>query len=161
MPVIADLICWQQQAYRWNRTKSTVHSKLAFHSYVDLFPLFPSILTTGSRAKLKAKLEQLLEMGKGKGLGSGRKGTLTPRDVNTFYACNQLGTQTPESILNTLWYMVNLHFGIRGPQEHASMVRFRNDWRLCLACIFGNTFIEIYLQNCICNILLVFMETYL
>ncbi|KAJ8311334.1 hypothetical protein KUTeg_010689 [Tegillarca granosa] len=42
---------------------------------------------------------------------------LSDTDINKLYECKQLGTSTPTSLINTLWYLNNLHFGIRGGSE--------------------------------------------
>lgn len=48
---------------------------------------------------------------------------MTARDIDVFFERGQLGTSSPESILNSMWFMVNLYFGPKGVREHANMVR--------------------------------------
>ena len=42
---------------------------------------------------------------------------LTDIDINKLYDTNQLGTATPTSVINTVWYINPLHFGVRGGSE--------------------------------------------
>nr|KAG5700506.1 hypothetical protein BaRGS_013993 [Batillaria attramentaria] len=65
----------------------------------------------GSRAKLKTKQDLLVEQGKGQGIP--RFDMLTPQDVDTFYACGQLGTSSADSLINTLWFLLSIRFGFR------------------------------------------------
>ncbi|KAK7488097.1 hypothetical protein BaRGS_00020688, partial [Batillaria attramentaria] len=74
----------------------------------------------GSRAKLKTKQDLLVEQGKGQGIP--RFDMLTPQDVDTFYACGQLGTSSADSLINTLWFLLSIRFGFRMVREHSEMV---------------------------------------
>ena len=47
--------------------------------------------------------------------------TLTSSELNTLYAKNILGTEKPESLLNTLWLNNTIHFGLRGCKERRDM----------------------------------------
>lgn len=41
----------------------------------------------------------------------------------------QLGSDTPDSIINTLWFYNTVHFGLRGSDEHREMCW--DDIKLC------------------------------
>ena len=40
---------------------------------------------------------------------------------NTWWKCGQLSQKAAKSILNTLCWLFNLHFGLGGREEHHSM----------------------------------------
>jgi len=42
-------------------------------------------------------------------------------DLETLYAANQLGLNTPESLVNTAWFYTILHFGKRGCENQCAM----------------------------------------
>ena len=54
------------------------------------------------------------------------------------WECGQLGTHSPMSLINTIWWLFTLHFRLRGRQEHHSMTvsdfQFKKD-------DFGNEFV--------------------
>ena len=54
------------------------------------------------------------------------------------WECGQLGTHSPMSLINTIWWLFTLHFWLRGRQEHHSMTvsdfQFKKD-------DFGNEFV--------------------
>ena len=42
---------------------------------------------------------------------------LTDTEINTLFDKELLGKKTPSILLNTMWYLNTLHFGIRGGEE--------------------------------------------
>ena len=50
-----------------------------------------------------------------------RSFSLTKAEEETLWDCGQLGSSTPVSLVNTIWWLFTQHFGIRGRQEHHSM----------------------------------------
>ena len=72
-----------------------------------------------SRAVLEGKCKNLREHGKGK--RPNKSNSLSESEVNILWECGQLGTHSPMSLTNTIWWLFTLHFGLRGRQEHHSM----------------------------------------
>ena len=58
----------------------------------------------------------------GKGKLPKRADAITDEEINTLYEKGCLGADTPSSLLNTMWFLNTLHFGIRGGgEEHRSL----------------------------------------
>ena len=73
-----------------------------------------------TRDALKAKQKDL--KGQGKGSKPNRADPLLDHQIDQLYDFKQLGKQNPNSVLNTLWYLNTLHFGMRGGStEHRAM----------------------------------------
>ena len=73
-----------------------------------------------SRKVLKSKQKDL----KKQGLGNKPKAAdaISDGDIDLLYECKQLGINTPESVLNTLWLNNTKHFGMRGgAAEHRAL----------------------------------------
>ena len=55
-----------------------------------------------------------------------------------MWECGQLGTHSPMSLIDTIWWLFTLHFGLKGRQKHHSMTvsdfQFKKD-------DFGNEFV--------------------
>ena len=66
-------------------------------------------------AVLEGKCKNLREHGKGK--QPNKSNSLRESEVNILWECGQLGTL----LINTIWQLFALHFGLRGPQEHHFM----------------------------------------
>ena len=43
-----------------------------------------------------------------------------------MWECEQLGTHSPMSLINTIWWLFTLHFGLRGRQA-VSDIHFKKD----------------------------------
>ena len=43
------------------------------------------------------------------------------QEEETLWNCGQLGISTPMAIINTLWFLLTQHFGLRGRQVHHTM----------------------------------------
>ena len=70
-----------------------------------------------SRAVPEGKCKNL-EHGKGK--RPNESNSLSESAANILWECGQLGTQSPMSLINKIWWLFTLHFGLRGRQEHHS-----------------------------------------
>ena len=68
-----------------------------------------------SRDALRSKQRDLKAQGKGS--KPNKADPLTDEEINHLYECNELGIKTPSSLINTLWFLNTLHFGIRGGSE--------------------------------------------
>ena len=47
--------------------------------------------------------------------------SLTREDEEALWESGQLGNSSPRSLLNTMWWLLSQHFGLRGCQEHYTM----------------------------------------
>ena len=47
--------------------------------------------------------------------------SLTEQEEQILWECGQLGQNTPRSLINTVWWLLTMHFGLRGRQEHHDM----------------------------------------
>ena len=72
-----------------------------------------------TREALKAKQKQLKQQDKGN--KPRRACPLTDAEINILYNRNVLGSQTPQSLLNTLWLNNSLQFGLIGVHEHYNL----------------------------------------
>ena len=57
----------------------------------------------------------------GKGNMPKRSDAVTDEDVELFWAKGQMGTCSPDTILQTMWFYTTVHFGLRSVQEHRDM----------------------------------------
>ena len=71
------------------------------------------------RQVLEGKARALREKGHGKRPNATK--ALTVQDEENLWKNRVLGEQNPKSLLYTLWYLLTLHFGLRGCQEHHEM----------------------------------------
>ena len=85
---------------------------------------------------MEVKCKNLREHGKGK--RPNKSNSLLEGEVNILWECEQLGTHSSVHLINTIWWLFTLHFGLRGRQEHHSMTvsnfQFKKD-------DFGNEFV--------------------
>ena len=73
-----------------------------------------------TRDALKAKQRDLKSQGKGS--KPHKASPINDEEVETLYSMRLLGNYTPNSMLNTLWYLNTLYFGMRGGStEHRTM----------------------------------------
>ena len=68
---------------------------------------------------LNAHLVELAR--EGKISSTKHKPALIPQDVEIFYEKKQLGLETPESLMQTAWFNIMLHFGKRGRENMREM----------------------------------------
>ena len=47
---------------------------------------------------------------------------ITKREEEILWECGQLGCNSAQSLINTLWWLLTQHFGLRGRQEHYPML---------------------------------------
>ena len=72
-----------------------------------------------SRTILEGKCKNLREHGKGK--RPNKCNSLWESKVNILWEYGQLGTPSPTSLINTIWWLFTLNFGLRRWREHHSM----------------------------------------
>jgi len=75
------------------------------------FSFINSIEFAGTREVLKARQKALKSSGIGNKPNASR--SLTDFEVDELYRNGQLGSETPEEMLNTLWFNNTTHFGMR------------------------------------------------
>ena len=46
---------------------------------------------------------------------------LTNEEGETLWKSGQLGSVNPRALINTMWWLLTQHFGLRGRQEHHNM----------------------------------------
>ena len=56
--------------------------------------------------------------------------SLTKKEEQIPWENGQLGNQTPRSLINTMWWLLTMHFGFRGRQEHHDMMVEKDDDRV-------------------------------
>lgn len=94
------------------------------------FSLINSPVFAGAREALSSKQKALKKMGKGN--RPCKADTPTEDEIESLFAHELLGTYTPRSVLNSLWFYNTTLFGMRGGiSEHRNLqwgdVRLRND----------------------------------
>ena len=72
-----------------------------------------------SRKVLEGKARKLRELGMGKRPNKAQ--SLTKEEEEILWENGQLGDKTPRSLINTVWWLLTMHFGLRGRQEHHDM----------------------------------------
>ena len=73
-----------------------------------------------SRKVLEGKARKLREQGMGKRPNKAK--SLTKEEEEILWQNGQLGNQTPRSLINTMWWLLTMNFGLRGRQEHHDMM---------------------------------------
>ena len=73
-----------------------------------------------SRKVLEGKARKLREQGMGRRPNKAK--SLTKEEEEILWESGQLGNQTPRSLINTMWWLLTMHFGLRGRQEHHDMM---------------------------------------
>ncbi|KAL9975105.1 hypothetical protein ACROYT_G012221 [Oculina patagonica] len=72
-----------------------------------------------SRKVLEGKARKLRNEGKGKLPNKSR--SLTREEEEALWESGQLGNLSPRSLINTMWWLLSQHLGLRGCQEHYTM----------------------------------------
>ena len=72
-----------------------------------------------SRKVLEGKARFLREQGYGKRPRASK--ALTTEDEELLWSKGLLGSQSPKSLIATMWFVLTQHFGLRGCQEHHDM----------------------------------------
>ena len=68
---------------------------------------------------LEGKARRLREEGKGKRQNKAR--SLSKEEEEVLWVARKLGNNSPESLVNKIWWILTQYFGLRGYQEHHSM----------------------------------------
>ena len=84
-----------------------------------MYSLLTSRHFLNSRNVLEGKARLLREQGKGK-LPS-KSCSLSNDEIEQLWESGQLGYHSPMALINTLWWLFTLHFGLRGRKEHHNM----------------------------------------
>ena len=71
-----------------------------------------------SRKVLEGKAPKLRAGGRGK--HPNRSKSLT-NEEETLWKSGQLGSRNPRALINTMWWLLTQHFGLRGREEHHNM----------------------------------------
>ena len=82
--------------------------------------ILPSAEFADTREALKLKQRHLKSQGKGE--TPFKADPLNDNDINKLYETCQLGINSPTSLINTLWYLNTLYFGIKGGSEEQIQV---------------------------------------
>ena len=69
-----------------------------------------------SKQVLEGKAKLLQQPGRGKRPNKARN--LTKEKEEVLWKENKFGCKTPEALVNTMWSLLNQHFGLHGRQEH-------------------------------------------
>lgn len=72
-----------------------------------------------SKQVLEGKARRLRQEGRGKRNNKAR--ALTEQEEEELWERGKLGNTTPESLVNTMWWILTQYFGLRGRQEHHGM----------------------------------------
>jgi len=72
-----------------------------------------------SRKVLEGKASFLREQGYGKRTRASK--ALTTEDEELLWSKGLLGSQSPKSLIATMWFLLTQHFGLRGRPEHHDM----------------------------------------
>lgn len=72
-----------------------------------------------SKMVLEGKAKLLRENGRGKRPNKARQ--LTTNEEEELWKQGKLGKENPEVLVNTVWWLLTQHFGLRGRQEHHNM----------------------------------------
>ena len=88
-------------------------------SQISYVSIISDRVSSTSRAVLEGKCKNLREHGNDK--QPNKSNSLSESEVNILWECGQLGTHSPMSLINTIWWLFTLHFWLRGRQEHHSM----------------------------------------
>jgi hypothetical protein len=72
-----------------------------------------------SKQILEGKARQLRENGRGKRPNAAKP--LTLQEEELLWEQEKLGNSSPQALINTMWWLLTQHFGLRGRQEHHTM----------------------------------------
>ena len=83
------------------------------------FSIAKDIEFFNSRKVLKGKARLLRQEGFGKRPNAAK--VLTSQDEELLWSKGVLGSHSPQSLIQTMWFLLTQHFGLRGCQEHHDM----------------------------------------
>ena len=97
---------------------NVMHTSLDRYLKENGYPL--SIVRDREFAGSKAVLEGVARIlrADGKGKRPNRTRSLNVADEEVLWSCGELGSGTPRSLQQTLWWLISQHFGMRGRAEH-------------------------------------------
>ena len=72
-----------------------------------------------SKQVLEGRARQLRENGRGKRPNAAKP--LTLQEEEMLWEHEKLGNSSPQALINTMWWLLTQHFGLRGRQEHHTM----------------------------------------
>ena len=78
-----------------------------------------SLRNFSSQETVLLQKKHLKEMGLGNRPNAAE--ALEPEDEEELYNCGAFGTENPDSLLSTLWFMNTVNFGLRGLHEHRQL----------------------------------------
>ena len=81
---------------------------------------------SSSKQVLKGKVKQLRKAGLGKRPNKARQ--VSAEEEEILWKTGKFGRQSPEALIQTMWWLLTQHFGLRGRQEHHGMRL--NDFRI-------------------------------
>ena len=84
-----------------------------------MYSLFFSRYFLNSRNVLEGKARLLREQGKGK--RPNKSCRLSNDEMEQLWQSGQFGYHSPMALINTLWWLFTLYFGLKGRQEHHNM----------------------------------------
>ena len=96
---------------------SSFDRQLRRHNYGDYLATSPKFAQV--REVLKSKQKFLKRSGKGN--LSNKADPINDEELDILWDNKQFGSETPDAILQTLWFYTTVHFGLRGRAEHRSM----------------------------------------
>ena len=100
----------RNQNYEYSLTKNVEFAKLR------------EVLTSKQRELKRQDLGNL----------KNRSVAVTDEDIEILWECQQMRSNTPESIINTIWFYSTIHFGTRYAEEQGDMC-----WRDINLCVDG------------------------
>ena len=83
------------------------------------FSIAKDIEFSNSRKVLEGKARLLRKEGFGKRPNAAK--ALTSQDEELLWSKGVLGSHSPQSLIQTMWFLLTQHFGLRGCQEHHDM----------------------------------------
>ncbi len=84
------------------------------------FSIIRDIEFTPSNEKLKAARKMLKKEGKGNKPNAAE--ALEEQEISILWETGALGEKSPESLQNTVWYLLTVHMGMRGRDEHYKLL---------------------------------------
>ena len=80
------------------------------------FSIIRDVEFASSNEKLKAIRKKLKKEGKGNKANAAE--ALEEVEIRKLWDCNALGAYSPESLEHTIWFLLTMHMGMRGRDEH-------------------------------------------
>ena len=84
-----------------------------------MYSLLTSRYFLNSRNVLEGKARLLREQGKGK--RPNKSCSVSNDEIEQLWQSDRFGCHSPMTLINALWWLLTLRFGVRGRQEHHNM----------------------------------------